>query len=235
MNTWMIWTLVLATTVMLAGCRKEINGSGNYTTTTRLVGNFDKVTSCGDFVVILVSDPVSRIVLHGEDNILPEVETVVEGNNLKIYYDNDHYNYDHHGITVTVYSPDFKSIDLQGSGKISATDTMHSNLKVNVSGSGKIDLLINNNFTESNISGSGTIVMNGVALTASHTISGSGKLQAFTLISNNVSATISGSGSCKVYALNYLDATISGSGDVIYLGNPQITTHISGSGQVKPG
>ncbi len=235
MTKWMTWALVLATSTLVTGCRKEFRGSGNYTTETRVVANFNQITSSGDFEVILITDPVSRVILHGEDNILPEVITEVLGNELKIYYDHHHYNYDHNGITITVYSPDFKKIELEGSGKITCADTLHSNLDINLSGSGKMELTVNSVFAKTTISGSGNVTLYGASQTANHTISGSGKLNAFILVCNNVNATISGSGTCKVYAISYLDATISGSGEIIYLGNPQITTHISGSGKVKPG
>ena len=83
-----------------------------------------------------------------------------------------------------------------------------------------------------NISGSGMMDLDGTANDATMTMSGSGKIAAFGMITNNNSATISGSGNIETFVSNHLDATISGSGTIRYRGNPSVTTHISGSGSV---
>ncbi len=221
--------------LLFTSCKKEINGSGYYVTQKRTVSNFDEVSTSGDFTVLLVEDSISRIELYSEDNILPEIETEVSGNELKIYFDKFKYCYDHSGVTITIYNPSFKGIHLSGSGKISSYDTLTGgNLDVNLSGSGKMDLIVSNTNLTSKISGSGSIDLQGETSHAVHTISGSGYLNGYNLISAEASATISGSVICRVNVVNKLNVTISGSGNVYYIGNPQITTNISGSGQVKP-
>jgi len=231
-------TLAIATLsigLVFTSCKKEIKGSGHYVTQTRTIANFDKVSSSGDFTVILVEDSISRIELNGEDNILPEIETKVTGNELGIYFDNYHYSYDHAGVTITVYNPSFKGINLSGSGKISNDNILKSgNLDVNLSGSGEIDLILNNSLLTSTISGSGNIDLQGETSHAIHTISGSGNLNAYNMVSTDASTTISGSGTCRVNVLNQLNVAISGSGSVFYIGNPNIITNISGSGHVRP-
>jgi len=231
-------TLAIATIsigFLFTSCKKEINGSGHFITQTRTISNFDEVSSSGDFTVILVEDSISRIELNGEDNILPEIETKVTDNELGIYFDNYNYDYDHAGVTITVYNPSFKGIHLSGSGKISNDNILTSgNLDVDLSGSGEIDLMVNNSLLTSNISGSGSIDLQGETSHAIHTISGSGNLHAYNMVSADASTTISGSGTCRVNVLNKLDVIISGSGNVFYLGNPEISTSISGSGQVRP-
>ncbi|MBL0339960.1 MAG: DUF2807 domain-containing protein [Bacteroidetes bacterium] len=220
---------------LFASCKKEINGSGVFMIQSRNVSPFTEVKSCGDFTVILKEDSIPHIELYGEDNILPEIETDVYGNELRLYYRDSNRKYDDNGVTITIYNPKYHAIDLQGSG----TMTSHSILtaesfNVNVSGSGKIDLAVNTVNLGTNVSGSGKIVFAGSAINASHNISGSGKIAAFGMLSNNVKATISGSGNCEVNVKDFLEATISGSGNVVYRGNPMINTHINGSGHVKP-
>jgi|SRR5688572_2060473 len=220
---------------LFTSCKKEINGSGHYVTQTRTVSNFNEVSSNGDFDVILVEDSISRIELNGEDNILPEIETIVSGNELRICFNKHLYSYDHSGVTITIYNPSFNGIHLQGSGNISSYDTLTSGkLDVNLTGSGNMDLLVNNTFLNSRISGSGSITLQGEVSSAKHIITGSGNLNAFSLVSTEATATITGSGICRVNVINKLTATITGSGNVIYIGNPQIITNIIGSGQVMP-
>jgi len=235
MKQFMLAIAAVSIGLLFTSCKKEIDGSGKFVSQTRTVSNFDEVSSSGDFTVILVEDSVSRIEMNGEDNILPEIETVVTGNELSIYFDKFQYCYDHAGVTITIYNPSFKGIHQSGSGKISSYDTLEtSTLDVNLSGSGKMDLIVSSAFLTSGISGSGSIYLHGESLNAAHTISGSGKLNAYNMISTDASATISGSGECRVNATNKLNVTISGSGNVYYIGNPQITTNISGSGHVRP-
>ncbi len=63
-------------------------------------------------------------------------------------------------------------------------------------------------------------------------ISGSGNIRSFALISNNSSVNISGSGDADVFVNQHLDADISGSGKIRYQGNATVSTSISGSGNV---
>ncbi|MNE93141.1 hypothetical protein D3C80_1909490 [compost metagenome] len=89
------------------------------------------------------------------------------------------------------------------------------------------------NSLKSNLSGSGIIELWGSAVNTDHTISGSGNIKTFGLLSKNTKSTISGSGNCEVNVSDLLNVNISGSGNVIYIGSPQITQNISGSGKVK--
>ena len=219
---------------MFTSCRKEINGSGTFITQKRNVGAFTGVESCGDYTVILKQADHTSVELYGENNILPYIETVVTGNELRIYNRHSKTHLDDNGVTVTIHSPHFNNVSLQGSGEISSVGILseHS-IRTNLSGSGKILLGVDAVDLQSVLAGSGTITIHGVADVARHTISGSGDVQAYDLISQNVTATISGSGNCFVNATDYLHATISGSGNVIYIGDQQVTASISGSGTVR--
>lgn len=234
MKSSKIILVVFLLSTVLFSCKKDINGSGNFISQTRIVPPFTDVRSSGDYVVILMEDSIPHIELVGEDNILPEIETVVTGNELGLYYTDNNKDYNTNGVTITIYNPAFKGVDLQGSGIISGNTILDAtNMHVNNSGSGDINLSVSGTDVTSNISGSGDITLMGDVFSGTHTISGSGKIRSFGLISNNAKATISGSGFIELYALDFLDATISGSGDVIYKGNPVVTKHISGSGKVR--
>ncbi|HMT28312.1 MAG TPA: head GIN domain-containing protein [Bacteroidia bacterium] len=236
MKTLKILMTAILVASLFTSCRKEINGSGVFIVQTRITSPFSEVKSCGDFTVILKEDSVSRIELYGEDNILPEIETDVYGNELRITYRDYNRKYDDNGVTITIYNPKFRAVDMQGSGTITSHTILNSEtVNATVSGSGRMDLAVNAVNLFSSISGSGKISFSGSSANANHKISGSGKIAAFGMLSENVNATISGSGDCEVNVIDFLDATISGSGNVLYRGNPRVAAHISGSGKVKPG
>jgi hypothetical protein len=228
----LILSIVILST-LFTSCKKEINGSGVFIIQNRTTTSFTEVQSSGDFKVILKQDSVSKIELYGEDNILPDVETVVESGKLRIYFEDFNRNYDHNGITITISNPAFKKIDLQGSGKFTSNGIINGDgIHVKMSGSGEINLDMDVNILTSELSGSGKMYFSGTATKSDHRISGSGKIGAFSLLSDDVKASISGSGNCEVTAVNFLEAIISGSGVVTYRGQPVVTKQISGSGQV---
>ncbi len=72
----------------------------------------------------------------------------------------------------------------------------------------------------------------GESNTSTHTISGSGDINAFSFIQKECTAKISGSGNMYLHVIDYLDVNISGSGTVFYIGDPQLTIKITGSGSV---
>lgn len=219
---------------LFTSCKKEINGSGVFIIQNRTADPFTEVQASGDFKVILKQDSVPKVELYGEDNILPDIETVVESGKLRIYFKDSHRNYDHNGITVSISNPVFKHLDLQGSGGITNHNVISGNsVYVKMSGSGEINLDVDVNLLTSELSGSGKMYFSGKSTTANHRISGSGKIAAFSLLSDDVKASISGSGNCEVTAVSFLHAIISGSGVITYRGQPVVTKEISGSGEVK--
>ena len=75
--------------------------------------------------------------------------------------------------------------------------------------------------------------MNGDCAEHLSTISGSGKIRAYDLLSAETNIRISGSGNAELSVADYLKAKVSGSGKVRYKGNPTVDVDISGSGKVE--
>ena len=78
------------------------------------------------------------------------------------------------------------------------------------------------------------MALSGKATDFTVSISGSGDINAYDLIADNVDATVSGSANIKVTANKEIIAKVSGSGDIDYRGNPEkIDTKVSGSGDIS--
>lgn len=238
-------------TIFYSGCRKPfgITGNGNVITEKRQMFSFNAIDSKSTFNVYIEQDSVYEVEVQAESNLIPYIQTKVNGNEL-IITTNENLK-ENYPINVYVKTPTLNSIVLSGSGIVQSDTIVTENFSVKLSGSGNmngaiISPLSNavltgsgniNYYVESNnlstaISGSGAINLIGTATTTSNIISGSGNLNAFSLLSDNVQATISGSGNIYVNALKQLNVTISGSGDVYYLGDPILNVNISGSGSV---
>lgn len=222
--------------MVFAACNKTINGSGHYITDIRTIGAFTAIESDGDFDVILTKDSLFTLSVYGEDNIVPEIKTVISGDQLVLGYNNSNNSIHDNGVTIYITAPLIEGLNLLGSGSFSSDSTFDPTAAtLNIGGSGNIDFDVNCSSIITNISGSGSITLHGMTTDAQHTISGSGNIHAFNLPCNTANINISGSGTCEVNVSDLLQVTISGSGDVIYQGNPPIiTTNISGSGHVKP-
>jgi hypothetical protein len=83
-------------------------------------------------------------------------------------------------------------------------------------------------------SGSSDVDVAGTAKRQFLSISGSSKINAFDLKSEESKVNISGSGNVNINVTQSLEARVSGSGDIRYRGNPDIRNiQVSGSGNIK--
>ncbi|MBL7793248.1 MAG: DUF2807 domain-containing protein, partial [Saprospiraceae bacterium] len=123
-------------------------------------------------------------------------------------------NYEKVKVWITV--PTLKALSLAGSGDIITKTAFNGldNLKMD-------------------IAGSGTIEVKGSANSASVDIAGSGDVKAADLETKSVEVSIAGSGDCYIHAVDMLKVSVAGSGDVHYKGRPRVKTSIAGSGEVE--
>ncbi len=214
-----------------------IKGEGPNVVNTRMPGSFTGINVSISADVEVYKDSVFRVELHGQQNILNVIETHTSGSVLYIGLTDYTSIRKHNPITIKVFMPEVKSMDISGSGSISCSDDFICyNLSTNVSGSGSISFRgeISNAFTAF-ISGSGSITnySNSACNTAKYTISGSGNIHSEWLRADDVDARISGSGDMRIHAVKTLVVHISGSGNIYYRGNTFLDLHISVSGKLR--
>jgi hypothetical protein len=178
-----------------------------------------------------------KVEIEADADYLEKIETVVEGDILKIK-NKDHFSFEFHSKKVKVYisMPQISSISISGSGDILAETAIKSDdLKIKISGSGNIKIEnLSVRKLDLGISGSGDILLAGtdVAESASYSISGSGDIKNENLQCKKVEIHVSGSGDVRVWAVDELLAKVSGSGDVYYKGRPLVDAKTSGSGGI---
>ena len=128
-----------------------------------------------------------------------------------------------------------EALAVGGTGEISSIGTLTSDaIKLDVSGSGKMNLSLQAKKLDIDISGVGKLTLNGKAEDAHISISGSGKVDAFDLSVKNCNAEISGVGKCNIDVTDTLATEISGMGSVNYKSKPaHITTEVTGVGKVN--
>ncbi len=230
-------SLLILSAAMIAGFAscKKVAGEGPLTTENRPVGNFTALASALSADVFYTQDPVYKVEITAQQNILDIIETQIVNNELTIKFRNDVRVKNHEHITVNVSSPTIDGLRISGSGSIVATDSIYSgDMNLTLSGSGNIRLnKLTGTALDANISGSGNIsVLNGSVNSGKLKISGSGNIDVMNVPASSATTATSGSGEIRVNVSQSLDVIISGSGSVFYKGNPVVNTHISGSGKV---
>jgi hypothetical protein len=223
--------------VLFISCdyRETVRGNGNTTTESRTVGSFKGVQLRGSMNVHLINGADRAVIIEGEENILPYVETYVNDGKLIVKYRDDININTREDVVVTVTTPELDEIAVTGSGDITGENKFSGNdeIKVEVTGSGNIKIELDAPAVEASITGSGDIDLSGNTKNIKCSTTGSGEIDATELKAENASVSTLGSGSIRVFASVKLDATINGSGDIGYKGGGSVSSKINGSGSVK--
>lgn len=247
MKTSLLLTLAagMLITLTASSCLqgKQIVGSKNYISKEVKADHFSEIKLLGSGNINYRQDTQSHIELYGSDNIIPLIETYVEGNTL-IIKPKKGVNIRKGKLEINISAPEVNKLSVNGSGNVNLTNGIETskNIELQINGSGnikgqelscqRIDVSINGSGNiklqqiksqecQAGISGSGNIVLNGKSAGAKYSIAGSGNIQAADLQAENTKATISGSGNISCYASQKLVARVGGSGDIAYRGNPQ--------------
>ena len=204
-------------------------------TEDRSLGNFSAISSYGPYNVYLTQDSGFKVSVEADDNLLPFIDTYVEGGELKIRTKEGYNLRESREISIHVSAPSFSALKSVGSGNIISQNKINNSTPVSIEATGSGDIKANLNAPEvkAEVLGSGNISLEGETKTFNGNITGSGNIKAFDLKSENSDIEILGSGNADVYASVKLSVEVNGSGDVNYKGNGQVASNIHGSGSVK--
>lgn len=224
-----------AAIVMLTPSCNKISGDGPEVTQNYNITGFNGVYAGIDGDVYFTQDSVYKVQIVGQSNIISHIQTYVENGVLQMHFEPLANIGPHSRITAYISAPAAYNLGVNGSGTLKVLQPLISsdlNLKVNGSGDIYVTQLTGTNLY-GNISGSGNIVVGaGNVRNETLQISGSGDINMLNIYTRYCTTKTSGSGTTKVNVSDNLDATISGSGNVYYLGNPIVYSSISGSGKV---
>jgi len=216
------------------GFGKSVKGSGVLKSESRNVSGFSKVSLSVPGNAELIQGSSEGITIETDDNILPLIETVVEGGALKIRFIDKNTSVSTKTLKLVINAKTVEGLSVAGSGDVRAAKLQSTSLKTSIAGSG--DVQITQLDTESlvvSIAGSGNFAAGGKARTIETKIAGSGDLKIGKLEANSVKVSIAGSGDATVWAKESLTISVAGSGDVKYFGDAKISQSVAGSGSVK--
>jgi len=215
MKTKILRLSLLLIVTLISSCSNDddqIIGSGNIISEERTIGSFDKVVNPSSINISVVYGDTQAITVSADDNIIDRIKTTLINETLTIDLIQGNYNDIMASVTVTI--PLVSEVENSGSGNISFSNFDDlSSIVFNNSGSGSIevagstiDMIINN--------------------------SGSGSFNGFDFTTENATVNNSGSGSSEVYCNNNLSGSLSGSGSIFYKGASNVTITDTGSGSV---
>jgi hypothetical protein len=212
----------------------QVLGSGQITKTQRQVTGFKGLSLDLPSNVEIVQGDAEGVLIETDDNIAPLIETVVEGNQLKIRLAQRSASIKPGTLKITVNARTIDSIAIAGSGDVKAAKLESGNLATQISGSGAIRITtLKVDSLSVSISGNGDFRAGGHADSVRASISGSGNIRTATLMAKDVKLSIAGSGNARVRASQTLKVSIAGSGDVGYYGDPAVSQSVAGSGSIR--
>jgi hypothetical protein len=246
--------VALAAATALPGCQEVVKGSGHVIEEERSVTGFNALRLDAEGELRWVQGEPAQLAIEAEDNMVAELRTEVSAGKLVIRTRSNVELEPTRPIVYRLTTPDIHSIEIGGSGSVSAADIDTDRLELSVDGSGGIairglsvsslrtnidgsgEVAVNElqaERVESNIDGSGSIELSGVVHTELVNIDGSGDYDAFELQARTGQAGVDGSGNVSVYVMDELAVHIGGSGDVRVKGQARISSRVEGSGTVS--
>lgn len=210
-----------------------IVGEGGLITENRNIDDFDRLDISIPGEVHVTKGQTFKVVVKAEETLMPFLETELHAGKLHIYFSHNVRDVD--GLEVEITMPELNQVQVSGSAHLHTDGVFSgSDLDLGLSGSGRIHMDdIDFEDISANVSGSGSLELQGVADAINAQVSGSGKIDAVQCPAQTAEAHVSGSGEIRLQVVKMLKAYVSGSGNVWYEGNPAVEEHLSGSGRVR--
>jgi hypothetical protein len=231
----------LLTGVSYSMLRAQV-ASGAATAVSRLVDTEQRplaravgmVELTGPFNLTLRQGPAPKIEVRGEQRVLANVDTSLDGDTLHIAPRGILLRH-RQPIEVLVTLPALQSLHVNGSGDHTVSGFAGERLELAMDGSGDLELTGGNSESVvAEVLGSGSMTLVGATRALSAQVRGSGDLDARHLRADAASLVHEGSGSSSVYARQNVSAQLTGSGDVTVYGNPDHReVSRSGSGNIS--
>lgn len=203
---------LLPTLALSLGCAPAITGSGKVVEDQRALSPFSAVAVSGHLNLKLELGPEQRVVIVGDDNIVPLIEATVSGGKLRLSSTRSYRSKE--DVTVKIVVPKLEGLDLSG-----ATDAYLSKLDgpaltVSASGAAKVSL-------------------DGHVDRLALDLSGASEIDGFGLKAKSVNVRASGAGDVKVYASESLEVMASGAVSVEVSGDPKnVSQNVKGAATI---
>jgi hypothetical protein len=216
-----------------------------------LGASVNEVDLSGPINLTLRQGPNPSLEVRGEQRLLANVDTTVDGNTLHIGPRGILLRH-RQPIEVTLVLPALEELNVAGGGQHMVSGFSGERISLNVNGSavvrfngryrevdaglqgsGEVEFTGGNaDRVAANVAGSGRMTLVGGARELDASIAGSGELDAYHLRAEDAELSHHGSGTSGVYASKHVQVEMTGSGSVTVYGNPdrrEVSRNGSGS------
>jgi hypothetical protein len=208
-------------------------GEGEIITKRKELSSFDGInlSLVSNIKVYKSNEPAIEIKTY--ENIQKLLSPIVQNKTLEIEMDGRFSL--NQSIEIKIFTENLEDIYLSGASEVELMDVFEGEkLNVHISGVSSLQTAdVRFEQIDCEVSGSGSITLNGSADKLYANISGVGEIHNEKLKVRTCEARVSGAGSVHCNVSEDLDASVSGVGSVLYKGNPRVSQSVSGAGSVK--
>jgi hypothetical protein len=224
------WVLSTVLTGLLG-----VSGNGNLKEEVRPVKEFTSVSFNGGIKASITVGDKTEVKVKTDENILPLVETVVEGSTLIVRPKRGSTVSTTQGIQVTLVTPKLLGITANGGVRVDAQVGAMPRFQVEANGGAHVEVKgLRTDDLDVDASGGVRLVLAGEAKKVSLDMSGGVKADLDGLVAQQVHVDGSGGVSANVHATAQVDVDLSGGATVHVKGNPkERNVDTSGGARVK--
>lgn len=231
--------LFLVIIFLLPGCEwssqetKTVQGTGKKARQERPIKDVDELQISGVGKVIITQGDTESLIIKGDELVLPYITSEVDDGTLYIRPQNDLQLRSKSEIVYVITVKNIKEIGVSGALEVQAESLNVDNLKLECSGTSRVQMAIDVDKLKVHICGSSKIYLEGEAKKQKVEASGSAQYDAGTLQSDR--AKIQAEDACRVTIAvrKKLHVKSSGVSVVSYKGNPHVKVHSSGASSVQ--
>ncbi len=196
--------------------KKVIPNSRMETRTAAVSSPFHTLECGGGFTIEYQEGPSVSVTVEGPDNMLDLVNVSCSDEVLQIGLLQGYRIIGNTKTTVRITAPAFSKIAFNGSGNLQIQQLSTDSMTVKVLGSGRITgEKMDCSVLKAEVTGSGSVVLNGNIGTSELYVSGSGHLEVNGLSGKEVTARVTGSGNIRLSGrVSQLQKEVTGSGDI---------------------
>lgn len=240
-HIYLIASLLSLTVLTSGSCvaiGKGITPSKNYITRNYKVTEFSAIdiSTVGDVYYTQSTDGKTSVEVYGPDNIVDLVQASIADNTLSLTMEKKNRIRNVKKMKITISTPHLNKITFNGVGDVFIQDGLVAGqLSINHHGVGDLDIrsLTCEELLVSS-TGVGDTQLSGKAKVATLSARGVGNIEAFNLVTVNLTASSGGVGNITCHATESISASVNGVGNIEYKGNPQEKRiNKSGVGSIK--
>ncbi len=223
--------MLLSAPLYLESCIafEMIKPSGEIVLHERDAGEFTKVSVSSGFELVLTQSDVKELSIETYENIHDYIITEISGDQLRIRRREGVSFSGNPKVKIYLSANHIERISSSGGGKINLNSGWEADeLKVTLSGGGKLYGTINVNSLDINMSGGSESELSGFAAHFVLSSSGGSRHRHFDLQTERGEVALSGGARAELNVSDTLEINASGGSDIRYIGDPKVATKLSG-------